>query len=484
MSTRSVTWSLLRGGLRLDTHKKRSTARPIRIASVPDRLFVPLDQHAGDPAIPVVAVGDQVQMGQPIAKPASNISAWIHAPASGRIGGLEQRSSDDGNVQSYLVIENDHQDTRYAGHHPVDFMTLAPAALCEHISQGGIVGLGGAVFPTAPKLLQADTDARPHLILNGAECEPWISCDDMLMREHAADIVFGARVLRRALNASECTIAIEDDVPQAQAALDSALAGSDIRLSVVPSIYPAGGERQLIKALTGREVPSGGLPQDINVVCHNVGTAAAIARWLRDGQPLISRIVTITGSSVREPGNLEARIGTPMASLVADCGGYSHETSQLIMGGSMMGIALASDADPVVKGANCVIVAASSDLHPRGPEMPCIRCGNCSVVCPAYLLPQQLHWHALAADVPALERLGLMDCIECGCCDYVCPSQIPLAQRFREAKPSLAARLAARHDATLWRDRFESRQQRLTRLEQEQRTKLEEKRRQLTARKS
>jgi Na+-translocating ferredoxin:NAD+ oxidoreductase subunit C len=481
MSTRSVTWSLLRGGLRLDTHKERSTAHPIRTASVPDRLFVPLDQHAGDAAIAVVAVGDQVQMGQPIAKPASNVSAWIHSPVSGRIETIERRSDDD--AHQYVVIANDRQDVRYGGHRSIEFATLSPGALCEHIAQGGIVGLGGAVFPTAPKLLQADISAKPHLILNGAECEPWISCDDLLMRERAADIVFGARALMHALNAGACTIAIEDDVPQAQAALESAIAGTDVRLSVVPSIYPAGGERQLIKALTGREVPAGGLPQDIGIVCHNVGTAAAIARWLRDGQPLISRVVTVTGSSVREPNNLEARIGTPVASLISDCGGYSYENTQLIMGGSMMGIALASDSDPVVKGTNCVIVAAQSDLHPRGAEMPCIRCGNCSIVCPAYLLPQQLHWHALAADVPALEHLGLMDCIECGCCDYVCPSQIPLAQRFREAKPSVAARISARQDATLWRGRFESRQQRLARLEQEQRAKLEEKRRQLTSRK-
>ncbi len=431
--------------------------------------------------MPIVAVGDLVHMCQPIAKPAGQISAWIHAPVSGRVAAIEQQPSPEVSAHPYIAIENDGRDARFE-HDRIDYTALTPLALCEHIAKGGIVGLGGAVFPTATKLLQAGS--KPHLILNGAECEPWISCDDMLMRERAVDVVLGAQVLAYAMNAAECTIAIEDDLTQARAALETAIAGTNMRLAVVPSIYPAGGERQLIKALTDREVPSGGLPQDISIVCQNVGTAAAVARWVRDGQPLISRIVTVTGSAVREPCNLEARIGTPVASLVADCGGYAQEAAQLIMGGSMMGIALASDTNPVVKGTNCVILAASDDLHPRGAEMPCIRCGNCSVVCPAYLLPQQLHWHAQAGDVSELERLGLMDCIECGCCDYVCPSQIPLVERFREAKPAVAARLDARHDAARWREGFESRQQRLARLEQEQRARLEEKRRQLIGRKS
>ncbi|MFL6619249.1 MAG: electron transport complex subunit RsxC [Povalibacter sp.] len=485
MSQASVSWALLRGGLRLNANKERSTRNPIRAASIPDQLIVGLDQHAGDAAIALVQPGDQVRLGQPLARPASQISAWVHSPVSGRILRIETRpdTKSDTSLQ-YFIIENDHRDDQYAENVPCAYESLPPVALCEYIARGGIVGLGGATFPTAPKLLQANASQRPELILNGAECEPWISCDDMLMRERAADVVFGAKVLRHALNADRCVIAIEDDVPQARAALESAVAGTDIQVTVVPSIYPAGGERQLIKTLTGREVPAGGLPQDIGIVCQNVGTAAAVARWIRDAQPLISRIVTVTGSCVREPANLEARIGTSIASLISDCGGYASDPAQLIMGGSMMGIALASDADPVVKGTNCVIAAAQSDLHPRGAEMPCIRCGNCSVVCPAYLLPQQLHWHALAADVAALEQLGLMDCIECGCCDYVCPSQIPLVERFREAKPAVVSRIVARHDATMSRERFESRQHRLMRLEQEQRARLEEKRRQLTGRKS
>lgn len=472
-------------GLRLDAHKQRSTRTPIRPASVPAQLVLPLDQHAGVPASPLVAPGDAVALGQPIAQPPSEISAWLHSPVSGRVIAVELRASAHKTASLSIVLANDGEDRKHDGA-PIDFRSLSPVALCEHIGRGGIVGLGGAAFPTAAKLLRAATSEGPLLLLNGAECEPWIGCDEMLMRERAGDIVFGARVLCHALGATRCTIAIEDDVPEAQQALQAALgsAAGSIALAVVPSVYPAGGERQLITTLTGLEVPADGLPYDIGVICQNVGTAAAVARWVRDGEPLISRIVSVTGSGVREPANLEVRIGTPIAGVMADCGGYAGDVQALVMGGSMMGIALASDTLPVTKGTNCLIAATAADLQPRGAQMPCIRCGNCSEVCPASLLPQQLHWHALGGDLPALERLGLMDCIECGCCDYVCPSQIPLTQRFREAKPALAAVLTSRRQADAARAHFESREQRLARLEQQQRARLEAKRRQLTGRKT
>lgn len=480
-STRSV-----HGGLRLDAHKQRSTRTPLRLASVPSQVVLPLDQHAGSPATPLIKPGDAVALGQPIATAQSDVSAWLHSPVSGRVIAIEPRPAPHKVAAVSIVIANDGEDRQHAGNAPIDFRTLTPTELCEHIARGGIVGLGGAAFPTAAKLLRASASEQLHLILNGAECEPWISCDEMLMRERAVDIVFGAQVLCHALNAARCTIAIEDDVPEAQQALLAALAtqSGTIMLSTVPSIYPAGGERQLITSLTGREVPSDGLPPDVGVVCQNVGTAAAVARWIRDGEPLISRIVSVTGSGVREPANLQARIGTPIADIIADCGGYAADVQALIMGGSMMGVALASDALPVLKATNCVVVATSADLRPRGLEMPCIRCGHCSDICPASLLPQQLHWYALGGDQPALEQLGLLDCIECGCCDYVCPSQIPLTQRFREAKPALLTTLTARRQADAARARFESREQRLARLEQEQRARLEEKRRQLTGRKT
>lgn len=470
----------LRGGLMLAAHKQRSTAAPLRRASSSVEVVLPLNQHAGVAATALVTAGDEVLLGQPVAHPNSDISAWLHSPVSGRVIAVEPRpvASDPNTPALSIVIANDGADNKHPANAPVDYKALPPIELCEHIARGGIVGLGGATFPTAAKLLQAHGSSPLHLILNGAECEPWISCDDMLMRERAADVVMGARILRHALNAALCTIAIENDMPEAQRALEAALAGSHgITLSIVPSVYPAGGERQLITALTGTEVPSDGLPSDIGSVCQNVGTAAAVARWIRDGEPLLSRIVTVTGSGVREPGNLEVRIGTPFSSAIADCGGYADEVNTLIMGGSMMGIALTRDDLPVVKGTNCIVAATAADLHPRTEEMPCIRCGNCSEVCPAILLPQQLHWHALAHDLQALGSLGLTDCIECGCCDYVCPSQIPLTQRFRVAKAELLEVTTAHEQATAARARYEARGLRLARLEQEQRTRLEEKRR-------
>lgn len=463
----------VRGGLKLDANKAQSTRRALRPATVPTELVLPLDQHAGAPALPIVAASDAVLMGQPIAQPHGDISAWLHSPVSGAVIST---------VEGRILIANDGLDTRHP-HAAVDFESLSSAELCAHIARGGIVGLGGATFPTATKLTSARSSPGIHLLVNGAECEPWISCDDMLMRERADDVILGTRILQRALGASACTIVIEDDVPEAALALRNALGSSGIGISIQRDIYPAGGERQLILAVTGREVPSGGLPADIGVVVQNVGTAAAIARWLRDGEPLISRIVTVTGSGVREPANLEARLGTPIASLFADCGGYGEDVWQLIMGGSMMGQGLADDHLPVVKAMNCVIAATARDLRPRGEQMPCIRCGDCAEACPASLLPQQLHWSARHTDLAELERLGLMDCIECGCCDYVCPSHIPLTQQFRAAKVPLATSLLARSDARASRLRYEAHGERLERLEQEQRDRLGEKRRQLTGRK-
>lgn len=454
---------------------------PLRAASISERFVIPLDQHSGLPAKPVVKPSERVRMGQPIAQPAPGISAWLHAPASGEVIAIELRPAPHrlGAPSLSVVIANDGRDDRFESGILSSFEQLSAADTCNHIALGGIVGLGGAAFPTANKLESSLCEDGPRLLLNGAECEPYISCDEMLMRERAADIVFGARVLLHALCAKSCTIAIEDNVPQAEAALRKAIdAAGDrrIHIRVVASVYPAGGERQLIASVFHVEVPHDGLPADIGVVCQNVGTAAAIARWVRDGEPLISRIVTVTGDGVREAANLETRIGTPIASVVADCGGYTERMSRLIMGGSMMGSPLPHDDLPVIKATNCVVAASALDLQPRGREMPCIRCGACSQVCPAFLLPQQIHWYLHPYDGEQLDRHGLLDCIECGCCDYVCPSQIPLVERFREAKPLLTRELEARIDADAARTRYHARTERLERLEAEHRAKLAEKR--------
>ncbi|NJO13611.1 MAG: electron transport complex subunit RsxC [Gammaproteobacteria bacterium] len=398
--------------------------------------------------------------------------AWLHSPVSGTVAAIEPRPAPHrlGAPALSIVVTNDSRDERYAAPAPLAFDQLSPEELRELIGRGGIVGLGGAVFPTAAKLGSAARASGLRLLLNGAECEPYISCDDMLMRERARDVVFGARILLHATTAQTCVIAIEDDTPQAAAALGTAIADAHddrIQLRRVASVYPAGGEKQLIDVVFGVEVPAGGLPADVSIACLNVGTAAAIANWIRDGQPLTSRIVTITGDGVREQRNLDVRIGTPLSALIYDCGGYTARMSRLIMGGSMMGQALPHDAMPAIKATNCLIAASALDLQPRTGEMPCIRCGNCAHACPAMLLPQQLHWYARARDLAALETYGLMDCIECGCCDYVCPSQIPLVEQFRDMKPALIEKLAARATADAARTRFEARTARLDRIENE-----------------
>lgn len=473
MTTRSQT----RGGLELETHKRRSTMRPLRAAPTADVFVLPLDQHAGNPARPLVAPGDRVARGQPIAEPVGEVSAWLHAPACGRVRAIELRPSPQSRAGSLsIVLENDGE-ARVFNAHPTLAAGADPHAIREHIALGGIVGLGGAIFPTGAKLRRA-AEKNVQLIVNGAECEPWISCDDTLMRERASEVIAGAEILCRALQAASCTIAVEDDMFEAADALRQAAksATNSPTIVEVPSIYPAGGERQLITAITGLEVPSGGLPQDIGVVCQNVGTAAAIARWFREGEPLIRRIVTITGSAIKHPTNLEAYLGTPISLLIAECGGHREPPVRLIMGGTMMGLAVGDETLPVVKGTNCIVAATAADIEPPGPEMPCIRCGSCSEVCPAFLLPQELHRFVLASELDNLDRYGLLDCIECGCCDYVCPSQIPLVERFRLAKPELHRHLTTRAMAPLAKASFDAREVRLARLEDERRAKLAQKR--------
>jgi Na+-translocating ferredoxin:NAD+ oxidoreductase subunit C len=456
------------GGLALPAHKQESTGGAIRACSLPPELVLPLQQHVGLPAVPRVVAGDTVRRGECIAVMPDGRGAPLHAPAAGTIVAIEPRplpnAPDQLGVCIRLRPDGSAGDARLEPwSEPFERL---PGELRDRIAEAGIVGLGGGAFPSAEKL----AGDCALLILNGAECEPWIACDDALLRERAADVVRGGRVLRRALAAERVLLAIEHDMPQAIAAVRAALAAhgaGEIELRIVSSRYPQGGERQLIQSLTSQEVPSGGLPREVGLRVFNVGTAAACWRAVARGEPLLSRIVSVTGPGVAQPANFEVALGTPLSHLIAQAGGYTARAARLLLGGPMMGVALPHDDFPIVKSSNCVLVldAAPPDA---APELPCIRCGECARACPARLLPQQLHWYARAAEPARLAQHGLFDCIECGCCDLVCPSHIPLVQQFRWAKGELRAQHDAAAAADAARQRFQARGERLQREAEEQ----------------
>lgn len=465
MSAPTYDLGKLHGGLRLEANKAEATSNPIQPMPVPDVLVLPLAQHVGEPSQPIVNVGDTVARGQLIAAVEGSLGAPIHASSSGTVVAIEPWpvSRRLGSRAPCIVIECDGKDTVFASANALpDYRQLAPKELLQEILQGGIVGLGGAVFPTAQKLMQAITCDLEYLILNGVECEPYISCDDVLMREYAREILGGARILMHALGLEVCFIAVESDKPQAIQRLGEAMAelGDErIVLKQVPTIYPSGGEDQLVQLVTNLEVPTGGLPSDVGCLVQNVGTASAIYDWIVSRQPLTSRVTTITGDGVARPMNVLARIGTPIADVVAFAGGYTERARQLIVGGPMTGKSVTTDRVPLVKATNCVLVL--SEPPAIGNEMPCIRCGNCADVCPIQLLPQQLFWYACADNEKKLRAYGLTDCIECGCCDLVCPSHIPLTADFRTAKARIQELADEKARAERARSRFEARNERL-----------------------
>jgi Na+-translocating ferredoxin:NAD+ oxidoreductase subunit C len=450
------------GGLRLAAEKAPAGV-PLRHCPLPDTLVLPLLQHAGEPCDAAVAVGDRVRRGQALGIARGPLAVAVHAPADGVVIAIEPRHlpHPSGLPGMCVVLRPDAIQGAPVTAAPLhDWQQLARDVLLARIADAGIVGLGGAAFPTATKVAVQ----RQVLILNGAECEPYISCDDQLLRQHADDVIQGGRVLARVVGAERVLLAIEDSMPQAQAAAREALAGaSDVELVAVPTVYPAGGERQLIRVLTGLEVPRNGLPRDIGVVVQNVATAAAVWRAVAHGEALTSRIVTVTGRGVRAPANYQVAFGTSVAALVAEAGGYTEQAARLLIGGPLMGLALPDDGYPLVKGSNCVLVLGADDVRDPAPEMPCIRCGECARVCPAQLLPQQLLAFGRSEQWQRLGDHGLFDCIECGCCDLVCPSHIPLVEQFRSDKSRVRWREHEAAAALAARQRFEARQQRLER---------------------
>jgi electron transport complex protein RnfC len=466
------------GGLHLPEKKEISLHSPLRQATLPARLVLPLQQHIGAQAQPLVVPGDRVLKGEIIADSTAPVSAPVHAPTSGVVAEITLHAvpHPSGLTDQCIVIEPDGDERWGELPEPIhDFRSADNQTLRRRIRESGIVGMGGATFPSAIKL----NPGKPikTLIINGAECEPYITCDDRLMRDRPERIVNGARILQHMLQCDECLIAIEDNKPEAILAMFMAI-GDDENIEVVriPTLYPSGGEKQLIRILTGREVPTSGLPAQLGVICHNVATAAAIADAVLEGSPLISRIVTITGEGIREPGNFETPIGMLAGDLIAQAGGYlERQPPQLILGGPMMGFDLSTDQVPITNGANCLLCPSVEESPPAQPARACIRCGRCADVCPARLLPQQMYWYSRAKDLEKVQDYNLFDCIECGCCSHVCPSHIPLVQYFRFAKAESWAQERERRESEHAKQRHDFRISRLERLEAERKAKLRKK---------
>jgi electron transport complex protein RnfC len=426
----------LPGGVHPAYRKEQSSEQAIRPLPLPKRLYIPLQQHVGALSVPIVAVGDTVAKGQVLCVRQGGFSATQHAPTSGRIAAIESFVAPhaSGLPQDTIVIESDGQDAWGELPAPIaDPFAVDPAKIIDRVAISGIVGLGGAIFPAAIKLNMGQQYKLDTLLINGAECEPYLTCDDRLMREYAAEVIDGARLMARALGARRIIVAVEENKPQAIASLKAAAqAHEEIRVTGVPIRYPVGYAQHLTKMVTGRETPAEHRNAEVGVVTHNVATARAVHQAVRFGRPLISRIVTVTGGAIRQAANLDVLIGTPVSDLVEFCGGFSETPQQLVLGGPMMGQPLPDLAVPIVKGSAGILAMSAAELV-ESRERPCIRCGSCVDVCPCGLSPMEMAAFIRKDKLDAADKIFVGDCIGCGSCSWVCPSYIPLVQYFNYA---------------------------------------------------
>ena len=462
-----------KGGVKPQTHKAESAGTPIGQAPLPAQLIVPLHQSIGGFARPLVKAGDRVLKGERIGEADQWISAAVHAPTSGRVLAVEERlaAHPSGLPTLSVVIEPDGREA-WIDRQPTDHLALPPERVRERLRDAGVVGLGGAVFPSHAKLSASRTAAMEALIINGAECEPFMTCDDRLMRERAEGIVRGVSIFRDLLEPKRVLIGIEDNKPEALRTMREAVArlGVDFSVTAVPTLYPAGGAKQLIRVLTGKEVPASRRSPDMGVQCFNVGTAYSAWKALACGEPVISRIITLTGN-LEAPGNWETLIGTPLRDF-APLGRPRPDTTGYLMGGPMMGFELPGLDAPMIKASNCIIAGSPTLFPPPPPEMPCIRCGACALACPHELQPFELYWFSRAKNFDKAQAYNLFECIECGCCSYVCPSHIPLVQYFRFAKDEIRTREREKAQAAAAKARFEFRNERSEREKAEKAERL------------
>ncbi len=452
------------GGIHPPEMKLQSSRVPVRIATLPEQLIVPLQQHLGPEGELRVSTGERVLKGQPLTVGRGR-TVPVHAPTSGVITAIAPHTTahPSGLAEMCVHITPDGED-RWREQQPwADYSLRDKTALLERIHQAGIAGLGGAGFPTASKL-QGGLSSVTTLIINAAECEPYITADDRLMQEHASEVVLGIQILMYLLQPQQVLIGIEDNKPEAIAALQHALRGQDeMQLRVIPTKYPSGGAKQLTKILTGKEVPFGKHSSSIGVLMQNVGTVVAIKRSIIDDEPLIERVVTLTGDALSKPGNFWARIGTPVLHLLKLAGFTPQNQPMVIMGGPLMGFTLPSLDVPIVKISNCILAPTEAEMGLSEPEQSCIRCGLCVDACPAGLLAQQLYWFSRGEEHEKARNHNIFDCIECGACAYVCPSNIPLVQYYRQEKAEIRTLDQEAERAAQAKARFEAKQARLER---------------------
>ncbi|WP_233593306.1 electron transport complex subunit RsxC [Cobetia sp. cqz5-12] len=476
------------GGIHPPEHKALSNRAPLVAAPLPREVVLPLSQHIGAPAQPLVEIGQRVKTGELIARAQGMISAPVHASITGVVTAIEPRRIPhvSGLEDLCIVIERDGEIDEWARLEAWrDWRQQEAQDLIQRLQDAGVVGQGGAGFPSAVKARVRERHAIDTLILNAAECEPYITADDLTMRTHPEALIEGLEILASLIGPECILIGIEDNKPEAVIALEQAIRArradkrlppldSRLEVVVVPTRYPSGGEKQLIKLLTDREVPSRGLPADVGVVVHNPGTVRAVQRAVCFGEPMISRVVTLTGEALQHPHNVEARLGTSIADLLRLAAPSASGIARLVMGGPMMGFTLESDALPIIKTTNCLLASSPESLPAPAVEQPCIRCGMCEQACPAELLPQQLYWFSKAREFDKAELYNLADCIECGACSYVCPSQIPLVQYYRFAKGEIRSAQHEARKSERARHRFEFKQARMAREEAEKEAKRQQ----------
>ena len=457
------------GGIHPPEQKFLTSTKPIASAQIPEQLIIPLRQHIGQAGKLIVNVGDKVLKGQSLSAIDTPMSLPVHAPTSGTITDIKLMPipHPSGLSETFVILTPDGEDTWQQRQICPDYKLLSKENILDKIANAGIAGMGGAGFPTQVKV--STLSKIDYLIINAAECEPYITADDLLIQEHSPTILDGIKIIDQLLSPKNILIGIEDNKPKAIDALMKATADiNNLQVCVIPTKYPSGGEKQLIQILTGQEVPSGVLPSSLGIVMQNIGTCFAIADAVINDTPLIKRVVTISGQALEKPQNVWALIGTPVGFLTNQCGYQNSEKRHLIMGGPMMGFSLPHDQIPVIKSTNCIL--APSEIEIASPfsstsskEVECIRCGQCADVCPAQLLPQELQWSAKAKDQPQLTKLNMFDCIECGACAYVCPSQIPLVHYYRVAKAEIRQQKLLDIKAEKAKVRFEARKLRLER---------------------